>query len=744
MLGGSRSVHPVTLFLAGFFAVFMLAAGVAGASSQVPQTPLPGGCIPQFQVQLPVFGPAGSIPRVNTKQYPNLKVTMKEINQTVLPQVTIDTTTGCQDVISGWPALPPSVTFGPTRVWAYEIRAQQGNKLLGPANWPAVTLENTRYSSVNVNYVNQLPTFNPANAFGPPYGPALVQGLVTVDQTIHWADPFMTTMDYACMTTSPLPSACLEPFLGSVPTVAHLHGGETSPKFDGGPEQWFTPDGYTGKSFRTQGTKQIGQASYLYQNTQEPGTLWFHDHALGATRTNVYGGLAGFFFLRSPKQEPANLPTGAYEIEMAIQDRQFDTNSQLFFPDGTGASAAITNLNGTPPNPTVHPFWIPEFAGDVAVVNGAPWPYFNVEPRRYRLRLLNGSNARFYNLNFQGATVYQIGADDNYINTPALVSTVFIAPGERADVIVDFSGVPAQNITVTNDAPVPFPMGLVPGVDPGQLLMAQIMQFRVSGAPVADSSCNPALGQCTRPQPLVRLTDGNGNLSPGVKIDKKRQLVLKEVAGPGGPLEVLVNNTKWDGTQSPSIAYDFANGISEQPRVGATEIWEIINLTVDAHPMHTHLVQFQILNRESFNTDPVAGYPAVWAAAFGSGPAPLLPGCVAGSFCPGYGPPLDYKTKNADKALGGNPAIGPYLLHDATPPSPGESGFKDTAKAMPGQVLRLVVRWTPTDTPVVPNTSLAGSNFFPFDPTIAPGYVWHCHIIDHEDNEMMRPYSVRK
>ena len=335
------------------------------------------------------------------------------------------------------------------------------------------------------------------------------------------------------------------------------------------------------------------------------------------------------------------------------------------------------------------------------------------------------------------------------------VSQVFIAPGERTDVIVDFTHLAGQMITVTNDAPVPFPDGLFPVAhtdpDTGTVLpadqpgMAQIMQLKVAAAPSSnDQSCNPAMGGCKRPHPMVRLTDGKGHLAHDVKIDRVRQLILKEFEGPGGPVEVLVNNTLWDGLMSPNIAADFPkDGVSELPRVGSTELWEIINLTEDEHPMHTHLAQFQILNRQDFNTNP-GGYPDVWETAFGNGPAPLPSGCVPHQFCPGYGPPNDYNTPNSDGAIGGNPAVSPFLLGKATPPSPEESGFKDTAKAVPGSVLRLVVRWAPTSTPV--SRARAGLNLYPFDPTLStsPGYVWHCHIIDHEDNEMMRPYKVQK
>jgi len=186
--------------------------------------------------------------------------------------------------------------------------------------------------------------------------------------------------------------------------------------------------------------------------------------------------------------------------------------------------------------------------------------------------------------------------------------------------------------------------------------------------------------------------------------------------------------------------------VSELPRVGSTELWEIINIFeppngVVTHPIHTHLVKFQILNRQKINMNEKTGYLAAWEAAFGTGPVPLPSSCTPHQLCAGYGPPLSYKTPNADGAVGGNPALGPYLEGSPIAPNPGESGWKDTAQAVGGEVLRILIRWTPSDVPVVPNLSYAGHNFFPFDPTEG-SYVWHCHIIDHEDNEMMRPYKV--
>jgi spore coat protein A len=739
-----------SLIAAAIFIAFSVPP--ARTSTLVKQTALPGECIPKFAVPLPVFGPAGTTPRVNALTHSNITVKMKEVDQAVLPQGAKDTCTG-------------SVIFGKTRIWAYETSDSATREILGGAHWPAVTLEATRNTQTTVKYKNELPQFNRSNSslLTGPFLSGLGQGLLTVDQTLNWADP----LGLDCR-NNPSRVGCTEPFIGAAPTVPHLHGAEVLSAYDGNPNAWFTADGGTGPQFVSAAPTKPGEAVYLYNNTQEAGTLWFHDHALGSTRTNVYSGLEGFYFVRDAAREPRNLPSGAQEIELAIQDRGFDVNSQLFFPDGSGSDVDSSNLNGPPPNPDMHPFWNPEFVGDVVVVNGAPWPFLNVEPRRYRFRVLDGSNARVYRLRFGAAKAYQIGADDNYFDAPVPVKEVFIAPAERADIIVDFSGLAGKSIVVTNDAPVPFPSGLVPGLDqPG---MATIMQFRVSTKNnVNDTSCEP-LTQCRRPVAIPRLTNGKGQIERAIKVDRVRRLALKEHEGAGGPLEVLLNNTNFDGKVSRNIARDFTDGISERPRIGSTELWEIVNLTEDAHPIHTHLVQFQILNRETLDVDGTAGsknpsghgyigfddginppIPGAWAKAFGH---PLPRGCEAVDSlnpCPGFGPPLPYDTgatidlSNGQKGVplvGGNPDIAPYLVGDAAPPAPAESGWKDTVKANPGQVVRILVRWAPTTTAA--GASTPGINLYPFDPTAGPGYMWHCHILDHEDNDMMRPYLVVK
>ena len=206
----------------------------------------------------------------------------------------------------------------------------------------------------------------------------------------------------------------------------------------------------------------------------------------------------------------------------------------------------------------------------------------------------------------------------------------------------------------------------------------------------------------------------------------KRQLTLNEVIGPGGPLELVLNNTKYNG-----VITGFTTRDSEQPVVGDTELWEIINITADAHPMHTHLASFQIVNRQAFQA-------SKWTNVYTNA-------LVAGGILDGQGPPNLYLTRNADGAIGGNPPIGPYLQAKSLRlPLPYENGWKDTAIIYPGEVTRIMVRWTPTDIPVGSET--LGASQYPFDPTVlvnGVGYVWHCHIVDHEDNEMMRPYVLK-
>ena len=661
-------------------------------SASVPsRTALPGSDIPKYVEPLPTF--AGS--RVSAAK---ITVSIEEFQQFVLPA----------SVYSGLAA-----PFGQgTYVWGYRV----GNT---PPHYPGFTIEAQRGTPTTVFYLNNLPL-----------QPRLQQYL-TIDQTLHWADPLKEMGSFS-------------PYAGPPPIVTHLHGAEAPSEFDGNPESWFTPgQAKTGPGFTT--------SVYTYPNGQPPTTLWFHDHALGITRINVYAGLAGFYLIRDAydtgiAETGLALPAGQYEVELAIQDHQFDINGQLFFPAGDAAG-----LNGTPPNPQTHPFWIPEFFGDAIVVNGKTWPYLNVEPRRYRFRVLNGCNARFLELTIArassdrpGPVLWQIGTDGGLLDQPVGLGgrgkrrngALLLGSAERADIIVDFADFAHETLVVLNSANAPYPSGDPP--DPNT--NGQIMQFRVNLPKQGrDTSFDPSAPWATlrggkhQPPEMVRLTDPDrGTIPRGVTISGRRQLILIEVEGDGGPIEVLVNNTKWDGKREnsgapiPGFKPDGrGNWVSELPQIGSTELWEIINLTDDAHPMHLHLVQFQLLNRQKIRAKK---YMDAYSAAF--------PG---GNFIPGYGPPSVYNTPNTDFAVGGNPAIAPYLRGPWRSPVPGEEGWKDTIRSFPGEVTRLVVRWAPLDTPV--RSARPGVNLYPFDPTVGPGYVWHCHILDHEDNDMMRPYS---
>jgi FtsP/CotA-like multicopper oxidase with cupredoxin domain len=449
----------------------------------------------------------------------------------------------------------------------------------------------------------------------------------------------------------------------------------------------------------------------------------------------------------------------------------FDTNGQLYFPAGSGDTVS-PSLNPE------HEYWVPEFFGespnihDTIAVNGKVWPYLEVKAQRYRFLLINGSNARSYELTFQGnaagaPSIWQIGTDQGYLDKPVSVNPLVVMPGERAEFIVDFSGLAAGSTLILNnlgpDEPFNGNVGDQKAADPATT--GKVMEFKiVSGAAANDTAFNPASPNAAirdGSQTITRLVNPTtGTLAAGVTADLTRALTLNELAREesitvngvdysGGPLEILVNNTDMAGTQpdinnpnnmmtspdQPGFTADGqGNYISETPGEGNTEIWEIINTTMDAHPIHTHLVQFQLLNRQSYDTEK---YKSAYDAAFSNG-----------GFMPGFGPPLNYAPSTASGGkYGGNPDVTPFLNGPVMPPNPNEAGWKDTVMAPPGAVTRFVVRFAPTDLAIggtsgnkatlhysfLPNDTIPGSTNSVFD------YVWHCHIVDHEDNEMMRP-----
>ncbi|TLN10129.1 copper oxidase, partial [bacterium] len=426
-----------------------------------------------------------------------------------------------------------------------------------------------------------------------------------VDPTLHWANPNMMPM----MPDQPWPlfPPGFPEAQSPVPVVPHLHGGEVPSESDGHPEAWFTADGKTGPAYTTD--------FYTYPNEQQPTTLWYHDHALGITRINVMSGLAGFYLLRDPGDNIAPLlPQGKYEVPVVIQDRSFNADGSFFF-DSVGV------------NPTIHPYWTPEFFGNAIMVNGKTWPNFNVERGQYRFRVLNGSNARFYNLKLSNKQDFvQIGSDGGYLPAPVNMNSLLLAPGERADILVDFSSAaPGTKIILENNARAPYPKGTP--ADPQTV--GQIMQFTVQGtAPVV-------------PSPLPAILNNIPVLTPNAPV---RTLTLNEVMGPAGPVAALLNGQPWH------------TAATELPRVGATEEWQIFNLTGDTHPIHLHLVQFQVVSRQKFQ---VGKYDTDWMMQNGGMMPPLMQPTVA------------------------LPA-GPYLQGKPEAPAPNETGWKDTVRMTPG------------------------------------------------------------
>jgi FtsP/CotA-like multicopper oxidase with cupredoxin domain len=545
-------------------------ASPANASAQIAQTALPGADIPKYVDGLTVF--TGR--RISAA---NIDVSLAEFQQQILPAA----------MYSGLPAPFDGGTF----CWGYKV----GD---APIHFSGYTIEAQSGTPTTVTYSDNLPTA------------PFLQKYLTVDQTLHWADPLSEM-------------GSVDPYVGPPPVVTHLHGAEVPSAFDGAPDAWFTPglDPDKGKGFVTN--------IYNYPNRQQATTLWFHDHVLGMTRLNIYAGLAAFYLLRDSydtglANTGLNLPAGPYEVELCVQDRQFDINGQWLFPAGNPAG-----LNGTPPNPEIHPFWLPEFFGDAIVVNGKTWPYLDVEPRRYRFRLLNGCNARVLELKLTdplskrpGPALSQIGTDGGLLDQPVALNDpagpnprkLLLPPAARADLIIDFAGLEGQTLVLRNSAAAPYPSGDAPDPETN----GQIMQFRVTKLlQASDSSFDPARNRARlrggrdRPPAIVRLALPElGAIAPGVTISKRRQLILNEVEGDGGPIESLLNNTRWDGqrentgTPIPGFKPDGrGNWLSELPRVGSTELWEIINLTGDAHPIHLHLVQFQLLNRQRIYAD---------------------------------------------------------------------------------------------------------------------------------------------
>ena len=439
----------------------------------------------------------------------------------------------------------------------------------------------------------------------------------------------------------------------------HLHGGNTDTLFDGGPKDTFLP----GNAF-----------TYEYPNTQEAAGLWYHDHALGITRLNVFAGLAAGYLIRNADDpgDGSRLPALPWEVPLVIQDRMFNPDGTFLYPP---------NANPTTPRP-----WAPEFFGDIATVNGKIWPNLNVDRGKYRFRVYNGSNARFYNIKLKTSlgttlTFAQIGSDGGLLNAPVPLNKLLLGPGERADLIVDFAALPAgTRVRLTNDARVPFPDGPRAGKR-GGMPLEDIMQFTVTSA-VGWTQPLPTPLRATPITPLATATR---------PVAATRSMTLVEILDPAGaPLMALLNNQMFDTTQRTRVAGD------------TLEQWELINTTGDAHPIHLHFTQFQVLNRQKFNVArylAASGYPVPLTADWGPYPPP---------------------------------PVTPFLKGNPTAAPANEQGWKDTVIAMPGEVTRIIVPF---------GANAAGSTTA-FQTSFTGEYVWHCHILEHEDNDMMQTYEI--
>ncbi|XXY19330.1 multicopper oxidase [Sorangium sp. So ce216] len=565
--------------------------------------------------------------------------------------------------------LPTELGLPPTTVWGY-------GSIHDPEtfSYPAFTIEARWQTPVIVKWINDLK--DPATGQFLPH-------LLPVDPTLHWANPpgGVDGRDMRPTFIGECPGECPpEPYRGPVPIVTHVHGmARVAQESDGYPEAWYLPaatnipDGYaeTGTFYdyykRTSPLGDLwepGAAVFRYPNDQRAATLWYHDHALGITRLNVYAGTAGFYLLRGGPGDlpPGVLPgsarararsrggchgSGTYEVPIVIQDRSFNDDGSLYYPETRGLAPELADLY-VPCGP-FPPIWVPEFFGDVMVVNGRAWPYLEVEQRRYRFRLLNGSNSRFLLLQMNnGLPFWQIGNEGGFLPAPVQLNSILLAPAERADVIVDFSGARAgTEIVLLNLGPDgPFTSGPQTPADPATT--GQVMQFRVVPATSRDTSTPPHRLRLPPIEPL-----GAEDVVRRVSLNEE----FSEVAPDAGPLAVLLGTFRPPGSDTP-LPLHWDDPVTEHPEVGSTEIWEIYNFTMDSHPIHIHEILFQVVDRQPFD-----------------------------------GPPR--------------------------PPEAGEGGFKDTVIAPPAEITRVKMR---------------------FD---RPGrFVWHCHILEHEDNEMMRPYQI--
>lgn len=516
--------------------------------------------------------------------------------------------------------------------------------------------------------------------------------LLPVDTNLHWCYSLPGYRRYSIQRDG-------------VPIITHLHGGNSDFQYDGNPEffyspkgrvvgpQWdFVPGGFTN--------------TFRYNNNVQPGNLWYHDHALGITRLNVYAGLAGFYFIRDHldtgmPDNPLGLPAFPYEMAYAIQDRMFTRRGELFYPAFPGDpfyEDFITGEGATLPRNLFRgggPTALAEFFGDHMVVNGKIWPKTNVEPRNYRMRLLNGCDSRFMVLRFRAVNLsdtdlsyasmpipfYVIGSDQGLAEEATLTDTLVFEPGSRYDIVFNFNGLSDYRIIMENvGADAPFGGDYGADVDEDDLFpdrqTDRIMAFDVVlplDTSIQQDNFYPSV--IANPRAINTNT-----------VTNTRKVALFEGKDEFGRLQPLLGafvNNEWK-----AIPWHMAT--TETPALDSTEIWEIYNFTMDAHPVHLHLVNFQILGRNLITYEEVENGQTILQHNGAEGTAPAISNVVVG----------------AEVRMG--PGDG-YV----------ENAPKDMVTALPGQVTRIKATFDKSGR-----------------------YVWHCHILSHEDHEMMRVLQV--
>ncbi|MCU7867892.1 MAG: multicopper oxidase domain-containing protein [Candidatus Thiodiazotropha sp. (ex Lucinoma borealis)] len=850
------------------YAVLMGAFTATGAQA----APVDGGSLDPTTI--PKYVTPLVIPPVmnNTGVANDYDIGMRQFKQQILPGGIWNTVNGRNDA------------FPPTPVWSYgpatdprpDSRALGGGQNVAPApnsqfNYPAYTIEATKNTNITVDWINQLVRRpDRCRAVGGNIGTERNNDckfrphLLPVDQTLHWANP-KARCDKGEMRTD-CHGQSQRPYTGPVPIVTHVHGAHTGPSSDGYTEGWWLPNASNvscvprdanGDPVRRPGSGEYvcsgtisnlltdrdgvvdaninaGTGTFEYLNDQPSTTLWYHDHALGMTRLNVYAGPAGYWLIRDPAGVggetglvAGNLPAPApiagedlattnfpntlggarekyREIPIVMQDRSFNADGSLYYPNNRAFFEAL-NVEGTAGTPSeqfpgepelqinfagnnaqdkvsdIAPIWNPEAFFNTMVVNGTTWPQLEVAPSLYRFRLLNGTNSRFLNISlpivdpvtglqttvakniwykeinsdtggYKGPWqsdqqpvnelyMYQVGTDQAMLPKVTAVRTGFatqlnynpqawafeqapymevnnrlivgetaqstpeqamlMGPAERSDVIVDFRGLPDGTVVrMINTAP-DAPFGGFPDVPADASTTGQVMQFVVNhalmGTSPSDEQRSPngqlqnADTAATSPWDLMlgpvenNATPPANNIRDLVLIEEESALVCADVdvdgnviqmpgeipvnggcptatAVPFGPKAAVLGTTDNLGVDSVTL---WSDPIVTTPNLDTTEIWNIKNITADAHPIHVHLVKYKVNGRTDLT----------------GGPSPTV------------------TTPNGMEAW--------------------ESGWKDTVITYPGEITTIQAE---------------------FD---IPGlYVWHCHIVEHEDNEMMVPFCV--